>query len=322
MPESFDRILAEMAEEAVGETRTPMAADVRRRGAQRTTRRRLIASMTAFIAVCGMLAGGVAERVLGAGPSAPVLPAASLSAPAPSGSPSPSPAGALPQAADPTASASPNKAARLNLGLAAGLWARSDGSQGYLIIYPLSMSGSDSYAMVGISEPGYFPLCYGRLALSSVGSVYPVTSVTCPGGAAPDMAVTYSDAAPKRLVLHGSASTDGQDVATSYSIQAFAAVTTNVHTTLGVVTGTWVAGSTVITIAKQGSVTWSAQVDGSEQTGTGKAIAGSFADGMVVSGTCLSGKELCTIFQLGYDAKTGQLTVIGSEGLQVFDRKG
>lgn len=135
------------------------------------------------------------------------------------------------------------------------------------------------------------------------------------------MALTYPDATGKRLVLHVPDSTDGQDVSTSYSTQALGANLAKQQTNYAVITGIWVAGSAMITFQKQGTVVWSAQIDGSEQTGAGKATS-SFEGTMAVVGSCAPSVAGCFVLQVQYDAKSDQLTVIGSAGPQVFDRKG
>lgn len=317
MPESFESMLATMAQEAAASAKGPAAAEIRQRGAQRTTRRRLALSLAAFTAVCGVLAGGVAGRFLGAGPTTSVAPATSFSAPLPS----PSGVGALPQPAGAGPSASPSGSSVADPGLRIGIWTRSDGTPGYLIIYPMPLSGSKDWADIAIGEPGSFPLCVGRMSVAAVGSAHAISGVSCPNAAAEPMSLSYGDSVGKSVVLHESIATDGQWIDIPYSVQAMSTEAIKTVTDVPQILGTWVAGSGRITVTEKGVVNWTVQSQGVEQSGSGKP-AGSFEGGMIVSGTCSSGVGVCSMLQLTYDAKHDQLIAIGGDGPVTFSRKG
>lgn len=292
MPESFESMLAEMAEAAVSGTRAPSAADVRRRGHQRALRRRTVVSAVVLTTVCGAIAGGVAARVISAGPNTAVIPAATYSA-----SPAPGYDNAGPV-----------------VGLVTGEWRRTDGTVGELVIYP--PAGTNQYGVVGISGAGAFPLCYGRITTVPEGGRFSITGVDCGWNLTSDMTLAYGDSLGTTLVLHMSDSTGKQtDIPFTLASPATAAAPS-----VAAVAGTWINSSGTVTIQADGEVSWTVTDHGASRSGTG-TVSGTFDGGITVIGPCDPGPALCSVLQLDYSAVKDQLTVIGSAGPQTYTRK-
>lgn len=313
MPESFESMLAEMAEAAVSGTRAPSATDVRRRGRQRAVRLRMVVSAAVLTTVCGVIAGGVATKVIGAGPNTAVVPAATYSdSPAP---PLPSAAATAPGYDNAGPSASPDASGSGPIAeLIMGQWRRTDGTFGELFIYP--PGGANQYAVVGISASGVFPLCYGRIATVPAGGQFGITGVTCGGSLASDMSLAYGDSLGTTLVLRIPDST-GKQVDIPFTL---ASPDTTAAPSVAAVAGTWISSVGTVTVQAGGEVSWTVTSHGTPQSGTG-TVTGSFAGGIVVTGPCNPGPALCSVLQLDYSAAKDQLTVIGSAGPQTFTRK-
>jgi hypothetical protein len=315
MPESFESMLAGMADAAVSGTRSPAAADVRRRGHQRTVHRRVVATAVAFVACCGLVTGGVMGKVLGSSPDTQVVPvgtAPPVTGPTPTGSD-----GTVPVSASPSPSAGAGAPSAPPTGVAMGIWRRTDGTNGYLIIYPAT--GSTGSAEIGISEAGAFPLCYGRMAQTpSSASTYTISDVPCGGNLAGTMTVTYTGGQSTTLVLHIPAGATGPSADLSYTESA--AGPTGAQTEPAVVAGVWSDISGTVTMYANGKVGWSVLSHGAIQSGSG-TVSGYFDGGYVVTGPCATGAGDCNVLQLQLAAGSGQLTVIGSYGPEVFTRK-
>jgi len=149
MPESFDSMLAELADAAGGSVALPDLAAVRRRAGQRTVRRRMTASAIAFALLCVTgVAGAAIDGRFG-------RPSGVNTASAPSGSS----AGATgtPGSATPSPSATASSgAAEGTDGSFVGVWENSAARGGYLMVFP--------DGVVGLSETGGASLCYGRVS--------------------------------------------------------------------------------------------------------------------------------------------------------------
>jgi hypothetical protein len=324
MPESFERRLASMADAAVSDTRTPSAADVRRRGHQRTVHRRMVASAAAFVTVCGLVAGGVVTKVLGGGPNNSVVPAATFSAPP---LPTAGPTRAHRTATSPAPAAdssAPNPSGSVSQppGFVTGIWKRSDGAVGYLIIYPTFDAGlvqQTQTTEIAISEAGAFPLCYGQIATAVDGSGYEITDVACGGNLAPSMTLTYNDTSGTTLVLHIPAGSGGQETDIPYTMEV-QSTTGSPQTGSVPASGTWADAAGTVTVNADGKVGWSVMSHGVDQIGSG-TVTGYFDGGAVVTGPCSSGIGECNVLQLQFSPDLTQLTVIGSYGPEVFTRK-
>jgi hypothetical protein len=309
MPESFESMLAAMAEEAVSATRTPSAAAVRRRGRQRTTRNRMVASAMALGALGGAVAGGMATRIP-TSPQIAVAPEATYSAPLPEASGSGAPGAATPVLVGPEGSP------------ATGLWRRADGVSGYLIIFPSTGSGSPHYGEIGLSEPGSFPLCYGRLATTPVNSVYAISDVACGAGVPASLTLTYAAGATGgTLMLHVPASSGVPATDIPYTLEPAASAGLPQPTDSALLAGTWTSGSDTVTIQPDGLVRWSIQSHGSLQSGSG-TVSGYADGGAIVTGACATGAGECAVLQLQVDATYDQLTVLSGYGPEVFGRTG
>ncbi|MBR7838412.1 hypothetical protein KDL01_34405 [Actinospica durhamensis] len=316
MPESFDRLLADMARSAVSETRPPLAAQVRRRGKQLTVRRRVLGSAVAFAAVCGVVAGGLMAKMPGIGQGTSVVPGTTYSG-LPSTAAGPVTSSTL-AAPGPLSTAGASSAA--GSGLVQGLWKRSDGTVGYLIIYPTGLAGTSQYAGIGITSSGSFPLCYGRISTAPPdGGAYSITDVSCGGDLVSGMTLSYGDTAGHTLRVHMPSSSGGSAADVLYA-EDQAALSVGATAAPTAVAGTWTDSAGSVTLAAGGTVGWSVASHGSLQTGSG-TVAGYFDGGMVVNVLCATGSGVCGVLQLQFDAGLGRLTVIGGDGPQVFTRK-
>lgn len=155
MPESFDSMLAELADAAGGSVALPDLAAVHRRAGQRTVRRRMTASAIAFALLCVTgVAGAAIDGRFGrpGGVNA-------ASAPSVSSEPSAGTAGATGAAgsATPTPSGTASSAAGAQPDSSfVGVWETSPAQDGYLLVFP--------DGVVGLSEAGGASLCYGRVS--------------------------------------------------------------------------------------------------------------------------------------------------------------
>ena len=159
MPESFESMLAELAESAAAATAPPNPAAVRGRARQRTVRRRVAASALALtvLAACGGTVAAVAAKYAPrSGTAGQLAPAAGT--PGPSGS-----GGSAPGTASATSAASAAYTA------IAGVWQLVDGDR-YLIIFP--------DGVIGMGEAGAWTLCDGHLAPARAGS-FAVSELAC-----------------------------------------------------------------------------------------------------------------------------------------------
>ena len=148
VPESFDGMLAELAETAAAGVTLPDLADVRRRARQRTVRRRLTASAVAFALVC-------VSGVAGAAIDGRFGPRSKISAvSAPSGSSAPLGTTPVPSSSKPAPSPSASAGANDSYYAAyVGLWAAKQ-TNSYVMVFP--------DGVVGLTQDGSFPLCYGQ----------------------------------------------------------------------------------------------------------------------------------------------------------------
>jgi hypothetical protein len=145
MPESFDSMLAELADTTAAGIAPPDLAAVRRRARQRTVRRRTTVSALAMVLLCG---AGTGYAVVHHQTSRT---AAVHALDGPSSSP-------VSIGASPTPSATSATAAQLDRALA-GVWQASPVQNGYLVVYP---DGG-----VGLSLAGNFSLCSAELGTPS-----------------------------------------------------------------------------------------------------------------------------------------------------------
>lgn len=163
VPESFDSMLAELADAAASSVPTPDLADVRRRARQRTVRRRLTASALAFALVC---VSGVAAAAID-GRSRPAERVTPLSAPSASSSP------LATSGVTGTATPAPSSTGLLDgsgtdYAAYAGVWSTGSLLASYAIVFP--------DGVVGVARKTGFPLCYGQVVTTA--SASPSTGVT------------------------------------------------------------------------------------------------------------------------------------------------
>jgi hypothetical protein len=319
MPESFDGMLAELADAAGSATALPDLAAVRGRARQRTVRRRLAASALALsvLAACGGTVAAVSARH-GSGTAGTLTgPAATGAAPSASAAAS----SAVPTAA--TTAAGPGGAPLTGAAKAyaalSGLWQSPKRSQ--LIVFP---DGE-----IGMSEAGTWALCEGLL--KPVKDTFAVVGLTCgdygtaglvlrqePGGGGLTLTVPAHGSEPQTTVPYQREET----------IPAgFGAASAGLPGTKAVVVkalaGTWSGGDSV---KRTVSVTGDGQVDFSEvdTLGTKPGFEGfitAYADDAArVEVPCLKpydGLKYCQVLELRYDGR-GLMTVVGGEGAEDF----
>jgi hypothetical protein len=152
VPESFDGMLEELADAAAAGVALPDVADVRRRARQRTVHRRMTASALAFALLC-------VSGVAGAAIDGRLRPPGKVSAASAPGV-SVAPLGTGSAAGTPTSTPSASAGAGSSYAAAyAGVWAGKP-PDSYLVVFP--------DGVMGLSQGGGFPLCYGQaLATSS-----------------------------------------------------------------------------------------------------------------------------------------------------------
>ena len=163
VPESFDGMLAELADTAASSVSLPDISVVRRRARQRVTHRRLTASALAFALLCVAGAAGTAidvhsrhsETVIPL--SAPGLSSSAQATGSATGSPTGTGATAVP-----SSNATSAASARAEYAPYAGVWSEVATQNGTVIVFP--------DGVVALSQSGAFPMCYARLASGSAAS--------------------------------------------------------------------------------------------------------------------------------------------------------
>jgi len=158
MPESFDTLLAELADAAASTVAAPDPAAVRRRARQRTVHHRMTASALALV-LLGVSGGTLVAVQHRQGRDAAADGSGRLNGvnTAPS-EPSPTGAHAPPNAASGTASVEPSTsgaAGVIAMKALLGVWADASKQDGYLMVFP--------DGVVALSDPGSFPLCSAQV---------------------------------------------------------------------------------------------------------------------------------------------------------------
>jgi len=191
MPESFDSMLAELADAAGGSVALPDLAAVRRRAGQRTVRRRMTASAIAFALLCVTgVAGAAIDGRLG-------RPGGVNTASAPSGS-SAGATGATGAtgasgSATPSPKATTSSAAGQQPGSSfVGVWETNPVQGGYLLVFP--------DGVVGLSEVGGASLCYSR-----VSDALTASQVAAADAAAHSTSTAYTSTSVPSVAFAGSA---------------------------------------------------------------------------------------------------------------------
>lgn len=325
MPDILDDLLADLAREAGGSVPVPDPGAVRRRGARRTTRRRLTASVLALVLVGAVV--GTAEAVIvprnasapiGAGTSSaarhsalpsPGAPSASMSPPPPSGAGSPSESGVL------TSTPSNSDGIAAQFDALVGQWKPATGIGRYLIVYP--------DGVLGIGQAGGLgqPLCGGQVHALS-GGVYPIT-VACSDYGTSGLSLSV-DAGTGALTLNEAATA----TSSAYHLHWVRAQSSSAVADSGAdilppgMSGTWALSNNpayeTFTIASNGTVTWSRQNQVSGST-HGTATMERLADDTFRVHTSTGTPAYNGFWQFAY-LEDGTLQVIGGYGPDEFDR--
>lgn len=307
VPESFDSMLAELADAAVSITPLPDLADVRRRARQRTTRRRAFASVLALILVGGS-AGTVAAVTHKEAPPSSV---GALSSAAASATPSPS---AISPTTEPAAASGGTGAGSKAYEPLVGLWKLQDVTQRYLIVY--------SDGLFGIGEAGGWSMCFGKVSPPAAGA-YPLTDVACSDYGTTGLSLA-SNADDSMLTLsvpaRGSAPAYSQPFVRAPDVTAVPIDEKNSQ-----VLGTWVSASAdkrMLVITSDGMMTWfGAGNTGAAVSGTGM-MEGAFFGGLrfyVSCGDKTDPYKVCGLFQV-VPVGVGKMIVYGGYGPETFIR--
>ncbi|HWG25137.1 hypothetical protein [Actinospica sp.] len=345
MPESFDTMLAELADVAAEAIVPPSLAEVRRRARQRMLRRRVAASALA-LALVGVAGGAWAvayHRFHTDDTLAPMTGQTTASSGLVGGSPSP-------VGASGTSSASPSVgAAAFTGGSDAVVWQAGSAADGYLMIF--------SDGMVALSATDVFPLCYGRLGTviaqadstasptvgaftdtSSTGSSsagvtvsgQPLTDVAC-SSFGTGVAITAAPLANGyvSLTMSGNSTVAGETLTRVSEIQGTATNAVMDTMTMKLLSGTWIsadANKRTLVVGGNGSISFSAYATaGKPYTGSGM-IDTAYPSGARAVFDCPSGSKKgspCEVLLIEQTAKSAdQIIVYGSYGAEAFIRKG
>jgi hypothetical protein len=328
MPESFDGMLAELADAAASITPLPDVAAVRGRARQRTVHRRLAASALALsvLAACGGTFAAVNLR------HQPAASSGTVEAPA-AGTASASP-GPVSSATPGQGAATPSAGVTGPFAAVAGLW-QPVGTARDLLVFP--------DGIIGMGEAGLWPLCDGALKMdgADAGGYY-VAALACgdqgiagsklqlvPGGMKLVLSVpastgvraytvTYRRAAASAAALKAAGEVDGSGVVTPNSAAGVEELT------MKELLGEWNSGD-----ADQRRVILSnglATFAGTDDTGAAVGFAGTvtayYPNALRVEVPCAkagqdAGYQYCEVFELEYAGK-GLMTVVGSSGEETF----
>jgi hypothetical protein len=350
MPESFDTMLAELADAAAETIVPPGLAEVRRRARERTLHRRITASAIALTLI-GVVGGGWALAQHRFDHDDTIAPVAGQSTSSAASSSASSAEGAR---GTPSASSD------------GGVYAFTGGSD---VVVWKSGTAQDNYLMifsdgtVALSTAGSFPLCYGRLGAlttsvspasgpsvsaaetASVGSAVPparqpLADVSCDnfGTNSGITAVPAGDGTTVWLTLSGATNAASETFTRVTGLDTGGATRGVVDgATLKLLAGTWVsadANKRVLQIGGDGVVSFVAYANVSKQyTGSGKIDtaypngARAVFDCAGTGGSAVSKAKgivtPCEVLLIQETAKSlDEITVYGSYGPEVFIRKG
>lgn len=312
MPESFDGMLAELADAAAAVTPLPDVAAVRRRAHERTVRRRM--GVSALVLVLLGTCGGTFAAV-----SARFKPRSEVAASAPgvtakvtTEATPPTPVASQAAAPTPDAAALADAAA---YSAVAGTWQPVKGGQ-YLIVFP---DGE-----IGMGEAGAWQLCDGELASAGSGNFY-VDELACGDYGTAGLKL-QSTVPGKELALTVPSRSGTGPLTVSYQRTGSAAMATAGPAVLAKLVGQWSsigADKRSVLVAGNGTVSLvEVSSDGGVIEYAGM-VTGYYPSGVRVVIPCVAkpgGQSLnggCGVVELQQtDAK--QLIVVGSNGSEAF----
>lgn len=313
MPESFDSMLAELADVAAAATVPPGIAEIRRRARQRTTQRRLTASALAF-ALVGVAGGAWAFTSHHYGTNSSVAPMSGSSATSAPSSSAP--------AATPAASGA-SGAYEFSYGADVSLWKTVAQGDGYLMVF--------SDGVVAMSTAKNFPLCYGQLGSASsaspssvvIKSSQTLVDVSCDSvGLTGRLSLAPGPSGDELLFTEPASSFSGGYTQT-YSRQPFG----DGATLASVPSGKWMAvdgTNRTLVVATDGSISYTEYRNGGKPyTGAGliDAYYGSAVRAVI---NCSSGGAVspCGVLLLEPSPKPGEIVVFSSYGAETFMHQG
>lgn len=315
MPESFDGMLAELADAAAAATVLPDVTAVRRRAHERTVHRRMAASALALVLLgtCGGTVAAVSGRFAPRSQAGAIVPGATADV-----SSAASPPGAIYQGAAGSASDSAAAIATdaQTYGKVAGTWQLSDGGR-YLIVFP---DGG-----IGVGEAGAWQLCDGQLA--SVGSgLFYVDELAC-GDYGTTGLTLQSAAGGSQLSLAVPSRAGAAAYTVLFRRTAAAPIASTDQTILAKLVGEWSSGvgdERRVVVAGDGGVSLIGLGTGAGAgvvTAAG-TVTGYYTDGIRVEIPCVGGPAASTPADCGVveleliDGK--QISVVGSYGAETF----
>ncbi|HTJ72224.1 MAG TPA: hypothetical protein VL551_32085 [Actinospica sp.] len=329
MPESFDTMLAELAEAAADATVPPGLAEVRRRARQRTLTRRMTASAFALMLV-GLTGGAWAVAEHRSARTEAVAPMAGPSAASAARGPratASEPGGIF---GAPIASPSQEISAFTN-GSDAVVWKTAAAKDGYLMVF--------SDGTVALSSMGSFPLCYARLAATAE-SMSPATVVSASAQPLADVACddfgtnagVFAAPVSNGTEVLVSTPTSGEGAVYTYSrVASFSstqAVSAVARTALlKQLTGTWISADSEkrsLAIGVDGSIQYTAYVTGGKPSVGIGTIDTNYPTGARAVFDCANGDRTpCQVLLIELAQQSAdQITVYGSYGPESFIRKG
>ena len=318
MPESFEGMLAELADAAASVTPLPDLALVRGRARERTVRHRLAVSA---LALTVLAAGGGTLAVVSAQhqPTAGVGPLGTAAASGPAPEQSPTPSGV---ASGDGATAVPNVGSldTAPYTAAAGLWQSLVGGQ-ELIVFP--------DGVLGIGESGQWAFCEARIKPVGDGLSFVVyDNGVCSGYDAAGMSLRVQGG--KELTLAIPAAGKLRSTMVSYlRVGAGLGAATDAGAVVGKeLIGSWVSKTGEIRDIRlfAGGYTQLEEFTTSGADGTVAGnVTGYYADAVRVEIPCTGGTtgsvSNCMVVELQYDGQ-GQMSAVGSAGAEFFGVSG
>lgn len=333
MSDELDQLLSGLAGTVSGAARTPDPAAVRKRGAQRTVRRRMAVSAFCVTALVGGATAtaltvtvhggkGTPLPAVNSGNSTPIGTATPVFvAPTPGASASTLPPNSIPTvpttaSSTPDSNTTPNSVQVAPGSVLTGVWKPTNGSGQELIVYP--------DGVVGMGAAGSWAFCAGTAQSSSDGS-FPLIFPS-------DGCITYIDTG-------FSASSNASHSILTVTTQTTSGPYTETYARAGSspsgpasggghasgdfspLAGTWSNGTAgeTFTVSASGAVTWT-RLGQQGQTTSGSGSAQLLADGTFRITTNFGSPSESGLWQVSVASGGQSITVIGSYGPDTFTR--
>ncbi|HEX4787718.1 MAG TPA: hypothetical protein VH372_04605, partial [Actinospica sp.] len=313
MPESFDGMLAELADAAAFATALPDVAAVRRRAHERTVHRRLVASalVLAVLGACGGTVAAVQANRPAAASAGPLD-----TPPGTTGAATPSPTATASPAQDPSAARSAAlEAIKAPFARIAGEWQLVDGGS-ELVVFP--------DGVIGMGKTGDWALCDGRLAAAGDGLDFKITALACGDDGTTGLSLEVGPAVSQLTLKVQS----GPDVALMYR-RVSSEPTAGTATAMNIKSfaGLWRSGTgddRGFTVLPTGFVSFSGLDDTKTEVTFAGKITGYYGNAARVEIPCpkpVDGLAYCQVLELNYDGTgAGAVSAVGGDGAETFAR--